>query len=127
MVARLKLADITSLAYVGITINLNNGPRSKKPLGQDARVRQALELSIDREALAILTFPSGGKGGFLIEAGEGKGSKRDNVVILQSRKASHTRERDMRRVHLIGTLIGHIAGLGARIHSIQGYYDVGEP
>ena len=54
--ARLKFADITSLAYTGITINLNNGPRSKNPLGQDARVRQALELSIDRAALNQVVF-----------------------------------------------------------------------
>jgi len=53
---RLKLADITSLAYQGITANLNNGPRSKTPLGQDARVRQALDLSIDREALNQVVF-----------------------------------------------------------------------
>jgi len=54
--SRLKLADITSLAYLGTTINLNHGPRSKNPLGQDARVRQALELSIDREALNQVVF-----------------------------------------------------------------------
>jgi peptide/nickel transport system substrate-binding protein len=53
---RLKLADITSLAYQGITANLNNGPRSKTPLGQDVRVRQALDLSIDREALNQVVF-----------------------------------------------------------------------
>jgi peptide/nickel transport system substrate-binding protein len=54
--SRLKLADITSLAYTGITINLSNGARSKNPLGQDARVRQALEFSIDREALNQVVF-----------------------------------------------------------------------
>ena len=54
--ARLKLAEITSLAYQGIFINLNNGPRSKNPLGQDPRVRQALELSIDRTSLNEVVF-----------------------------------------------------------------------
>jgi peptide/nickel transport system substrate-binding protein len=54
--ARLKLATITGLGYTGITINLANGERSKKPLGQDARVRQALELSIDRDALNQVVF-----------------------------------------------------------------------
>src|SRR5205085_5006003 len=54
--ARLKLADITSLAYHGITINLANGPRAKNPLGQEAKVRQALELSIDRAALNQVVF-----------------------------------------------------------------------
>jgi peptide/nickel transport system substrate-binding protein len=53
---KLKLAQITSLAYQGITINLDNGARSKNPLGQDPRVRQALELSIDRTALNQVVF-----------------------------------------------------------------------
>ena len=54
--ARLKLATIIGLGYTGITINLANGERSKTPLGQDARVRQALELSIDRDALNQVVF-----------------------------------------------------------------------
>ncbi|HYM74129.1 MAG TPA: ABC transporter substrate-binding protein, partial [Stellaceae bacterium] len=54
--SRLKLASITSLAYTGISINLNNGERAKNPLGQDPRVRQALELSIDRAALNQVVF-----------------------------------------------------------------------
>jgi peptide/nickel transport system substrate-binding protein len=53
---RLKLLGITGLGYNGITINLANGERSKTPLGQDARVRQALELSIDRVALNQVVF-----------------------------------------------------------------------
>lgn len=52
----LKLASIVSLAYQGITINVNNGPLSKNPLGQDARVRKALELSIDRDAINQVVF-----------------------------------------------------------------------
>jgi len=54
--SRLKLATITSLAYDGITINTNNGERAKNPLGQDKRVREALELSIDRAALNQVVF-----------------------------------------------------------------------
>ncbi|HWD58214.1 MAG TPA: ABC transporter substrate-binding protein [Stellaceae bacterium] len=54
--SRLKLATITSLAYTGITINLNNGEKAKNPLGQDKRVREALELSIDRNALNQVVF-----------------------------------------------------------------------
>lgn len=53
---RLKLAEITELGYQGLTINLNNGQRAKTPLGQDARVREALELSIDRAALNQVVF-----------------------------------------------------------------------
>lgn len=54
--ARLKFADTSGLGYTGITINLNNGPKSKSPLGQDKRVREALELSIDRAALNAVAF-----------------------------------------------------------------------
>ena len=53
---RLKLLSITSLSYTGINTNLNNGERAKNPLGQDPRVRQALELSLDREALNQVVF-----------------------------------------------------------------------
>jgi peptide/nickel transport system substrate-binding protein len=52
----LKLAAVNGIGYSGITINVANGERSKTPLGQDARVRQALELSIDREALNQVVF-----------------------------------------------------------------------
>jgi peptide/nickel transport system substrate-binding protein len=54
--SRLRLSTITGLGYTGITINLANGERSKTPLGQDARVRQAFELSIDRDALNQVVF-----------------------------------------------------------------------
>jgi peptide/nickel transport system substrate-binding protein len=53
---RLKLAAMNGLGYSGISINVANGERSKTPLGQDARVRQALELSIDRMALNQVVF-----------------------------------------------------------------------
>jgi peptide/nickel transport system substrate-binding protein len=53
---RLKLSAVNGIGYSGITINVANGERSKTPLGQDARVRHALELSIDREALNQVVF-----------------------------------------------------------------------
>ena len=53
---RLKLATVTGLGYNGLTTNLAHGERAKNPLGQDARVRQALELSIDRDALNQVVF-----------------------------------------------------------------------
>jgi peptide/nickel transport system substrate-binding protein len=53
---RLSLAQITSLGYQGVTINVGNGPRADTPLGKDARVRQAFELAIDREALNQVAF-----------------------------------------------------------------------
>ena len=54
--SRLNLAAIVGLGYNGITINFANGERAKTPLGQDPRVRQALELSIDRAALNQVVF-----------------------------------------------------------------------
>ena len=54
--SRLKTTTVVSLAYDGITINLNNGERAKNPLGQDKRVREALELAIDRTALNQVVF-----------------------------------------------------------------------
>lgn len=52
----LKIASIVGLGYQGITVNMDNGPKSKNPLGQDARVRQAFSLAIDREALNKVVF-----------------------------------------------------------------------
>src|SRR5215210_4771859 len=48
--SRLKLSTALELGYLGITLNIANGEKSKGPLGQSAKVRQALELSIDRDA-----------------------------------------------------------------------------
>jgi peptide/nickel transport system substrate-binding protein len=53
---QLKDASITEIGYQGITINVNNGPLSKNPLGQDPRVRQAFELSLDRAAISQVVF-----------------------------------------------------------------------
>jgi peptide/nickel transport system substrate-binding protein len=49
--ARLGHANNPELGYRGLVINTGNGPRAKTPLGQDARVRHALELSLDRDAI----------------------------------------------------------------------------
>jgi len=54
--ANLQLASIAEIGYQGITVNVDNGPKAKNPLGQDARVRQALDLSIDREGLNQALF-----------------------------------------------------------------------
>jgi peptide/nickel transport system substrate-binding protein len=53
---KLKLFAIPDLSYMGITINVANGDRAKNPLGQNAKVRQALELSIDRDAVNQVVF-----------------------------------------------------------------------
>jgi peptide/nickel transport system substrate-binding protein len=53
---KLQLASVVGLGYQGITINVNNGDMSKNPLGQDARIRKAFDLSIDRDALNQVVF-----------------------------------------------------------------------
>jgi peptide/nickel transport system substrate-binding protein len=52
----LKLATALELGYQGLDINVGNGTQSKNPLGQSAKVRQALELAIDRDALNQVVF-----------------------------------------------------------------------
>jgi peptide/nickel transport system substrate-binding protein len=56
--ARFELSNVTGLGYQGITINLRNKTGKQNPpgdlgtpLANDPRVREALELSIDRDAL----------------------------------------------------------------------------
>jgi peptide/nickel transport system substrate-binding protein len=53
---KLKLSKAVSLGWFGLLINVANGPKSDNPLGKDARVRKALELSIDREALNQVVY-----------------------------------------------------------------------
>jgi peptide/nickel transport system substrate-binding protein len=49
--SKLVFAPITGIGYQGFTINTNNGERAKSPLGQDKRVRQAFQLSVDRDVI----------------------------------------------------------------------------
>ncbi len=50
---KLKTASITEIGYQGITINVGKSEKAQQnPLGKDARVREALELSLDRQGLA---------------------------------------------------------------------------
>ncbi|MEI7872892.1 MAG: ABC transporter substrate-binding protein [Alphaproteobacteria bacterium] len=53
---KLKLTKAVSLGWFGLLINVANGPKANNPLGKDARVRRAFELSIDREALNQVVF-----------------------------------------------------------------------
>jgi peptide/nickel transport system substrate-binding protein len=53
---RLKLSTALELGYQGIDINVGNGERAKNPLGSSAKVRQALGLAIDRDALNQVVF-----------------------------------------------------------------------
>jgi len=49
---RFKVARIVEIGYQGITINVGKSDMAQKnPLGRDARVREAFELSLDRDAI----------------------------------------------------------------------------
>ena len=50
--SRIKISRIVELGYQGITINVGKSDLAQKnPLGRDPRVRQAFELSLDRDAI----------------------------------------------------------------------------
>jgi peptide/nickel transport system substrate-binding protein len=50
--SRFKIAKITEIGYQGITINVGKSDVSQKnPLGKDAKVREAFELALDRDAI----------------------------------------------------------------------------
>ena len=49
---KLKTARITEIGYQGITINVGKSDLAQKnPLGRDAKVREAFELSLDRQGI----------------------------------------------------------------------------
>jgi peptide/nickel transport system substrate-binding protein len=52
---KLVLATASELGYLGLTINIGND-KNKGPLSQSDKVRQALELSIDRDAINQVVF-----------------------------------------------------------------------
>jgi peptide/nickel transport system substrate-binding protein len=50
--SRFKVAKIVEIGYLGLTINIGKSDVAQKnPLGRDARVREAFELSLDRDAI----------------------------------------------------------------------------
>jgi peptide/nickel transport system substrate-binding protein len=53
---RLRVVAVEELGYQGITINIANGPRAQTPMGRDARVRHAFELSLDRQAIVQVVY-----------------------------------------------------------------------
>ena len=54
--SKLKLLTSPSLMYAGLTINLFNTDKAKNPLAQNVKVRQALDATIDREAINKVVF-----------------------------------------------------------------------
>jgi peptide/nickel transport system substrate-binding protein len=53
--SKLKLSTAIELGYQGLTLNVGKD-KAKGPLSQSAKVRQALDLSIDREAVNQVVF-----------------------------------------------------------------------
>jgi peptide/nickel transport system substrate-binding protein len=53
---KLRLSKAVSLGWFGLLINIDNGPKANNPLGKDARVRKAFELSLDRDAINQVVF-----------------------------------------------------------------------
>jgi peptide/nickel transport system substrate-binding protein len=53
--SKLKLSTAIELGYQGMTLNIGHD-KNKGPLSQSAKVRQALDLSIDREAINQVVF-----------------------------------------------------------------------
>ncbi|MBV8746705.1 MAG: ABC transporter substrate-binding protein [Xanthobacteraceae bacterium] len=60
--SRLKLSTVIELGYQGITLNIGHD-KNKGPLSQSAKVRQALDLSLDREAINQVVFNGESKPG----------------------------------------------------------------
>ena len=54
--SKLKLVVSDALGYLGITNNLDNGPRADTPYGKNPLVRQAFDAAIDRTALVDVVF-----------------------------------------------------------------------
>jgi peptide/nickel transport system substrate-binding protein len=52
----LKYERADGLGYQGITVNTNNGAKADNPFGQDPKLRQALSLAIDRNAINQVVF-----------------------------------------------------------------------
>src|ERR1700731_1488566 len=53
--SRLKLSTALELGYMGLTLNIGSD-KNKGPLSQSAKVRQALDLSLDREAINQVVY-----------------------------------------------------------------------
>jgi peptide/nickel transport system substrate-binding protein len=59
---KLKLSTVIELGYQGLTLNIGKD-KAKGPLSQSAKVRQALDLAIDREAINQVVFNGEAKPG----------------------------------------------------------------
>jgi peptide/nickel transport system substrate-binding protein len=53
---KLQVASVTSLANVALYLNVANGPASQSPIGQNAALRRAFDLALDRTALINVVY-----------------------------------------------------------------------
>jgi peptide/nickel transport system substrate-binding protein len=53
---KLKFGSITEIGYYGITINIGKSDKSKSPIGSNEKIREAFELSLDREGINKAVF-----------------------------------------------------------------------
>jgi len=106
---KLKLSTAIELGYQGLTLNVGKD-KAKGPLSQSAKVRQALDLSLDREAINQVVFN-----------GESKpGNQWISPDHPYYQKAFPMRPRDVARAKailagtdvLVGTVIGFPHGNG---------------
>ncbi|MBI3708526.1 MAG: ABC transporter substrate-binding protein [Proteobacteria bacterium] len=54
--SRVRVYEAPSVGYQSMAINLNNGERANTPFAKNPKVREALELAIDRNALNQVVF-----------------------------------------------------------------------
>lgn len=52
----LKLGSITEIGYYGITINIGKSDKAKSPIGSNKKIREAFELSLDRNGINKAVF-----------------------------------------------------------------------
>lgn len=61
--SKLKVSKITEIGYQGITINTGKSDKANGPLGKDARIREAFELSLDRQGIVQVVMDGEAKPG----------------------------------------------------------------
>lgn len=54
--SRLALQSVVGLGYASINFNVGKTPRAQTPVGQDPRVREAIELAMDRNIINQVVF-----------------------------------------------------------------------
>ena len=111
---KLKLSTAIELGYQGMTLNVGKD-KAKGPLSQSAKVRQALDLSIDREAINQVVFN-----------GEFKpGNQWVNPDHPYYQKAFPVASRDIAKAKALLKEAGVTAPVSRRFHGAEGCGDRG--